>query len=119
MSQQATYVLNARVQPTGEVISGRATVVRGIPEAASQIPSLTLVTLGPMVRRAVRQELGATEGEASPEQRERQRLGAMERRGEIELGRGGMPEGFWDMPAPEDPEGLVRQALLEDRDSGS
>ncbi len=51
-------------------------------------------------------------------EQERKRLREMERRGEIELGPGGMPEDFWDMPRPEDPEGLVRQAVREDRDSG-
>lgn len=46
---------------------------------------------------------------------EMERLREMERKGEIVLGKGGIPEGFWDMPRPQDPEGKMRQALIEGR----
>jgi len=46
---------------------------------------------------------------------ERQRLRELELRGEIRLGSGRVPDDFWSMPMPCDPEGSVRQALIEDR----
>ena len=52
------------------------------------------------------------------ERRERERLEEMERQGKIVLGTGRIPEDFWEMPRPEDPEGLVRKALEEDRENG-
>lgn len=119
MSEQATYVWNARVMPTGEVapIYAYALVGQGLPEAATGMPRLTLISLGRVgARQVLRRELAAIEDVTAPENPERERLRDMARRGEIALGPGGMPEGFWDMPAPEDPEGLVRQALIEDRD---
>lgn len=45
----------------------------------------------------------------------RQRLKELELKGEIKLGSGKVPESFWAMPMPSDPEGSVRQALTEDR----
>lgn len=45
----------------------------------------------------------------------RQRLKELEHKGEIRLGSGKLPDGFWAMPLPRDPEGSVRQALIEDR----
>jgi hypothetical protein len=41
----------------------------------------------------------------------------MEERGEIKLGSGKIPDDFWGMPRPEDPEGEVMQALLDERES--
>lgn len=41
----------------------------------------------------------------------------MEERGEIKLGSGTIPDSFWDLPTPEDPEGEVMQALLDERES--
>lgn len=46
------------------------------------------------------------------------RLRDMERRGLLTMGTGHLPPGFWDLPRPEDPEGLVLKALLEERESG-
>lgn len=46
-----------------------------------------------------------------------ERLRHMEERGEIELGSGKIPDAFWEMPRPEDPEGEVMQALLDERES--
>lgn len=42
----------------------------------------------------------------------------MEKRGLIRLGSGRLSKGFWALPRPEDPEGLVLQALLEERAEG-
>lgn len=47
----------------------------------------------------------------------RERLLRMEERGEVKLGSGSIPEAFWTMPRPEDPEGEVMQALLDERES--
>jgi prevent-host-death family protein len=49
---------------------------------------------------------------------EEQRLRALEGRGLLRLGRGKLPKGFWSAPRPADPEGLVRQALIEEREEG-
>lgn len=46
------------------------------------------------------------------------RLRALERAGEIRLGSGRIPEGFWTLPRVEDPEGQVRSALEEEREEG-
>jgi hypothetical protein len=48
---------------------------------------------------------------------DRERLLHMAERGEIRLGSGKIPDSFWDMPQPEDPEGEVMQALLDERES--
>ncbi len=117
MAEQTTYVLNARVMPTGEVTAVYGIRVDlGTPQAALPIQPLTLIDLEAIVSRVVWQQISVARGEASPEELELERLRDMARRGEIVLGPGGMPEGFWETPAPEDPEGLVRQALIEDRD---
>jgi prevent-host-death family protein len=42
----------------------------------------------------------------------------MERAGLIRLGTGKLPEGFWDLPRPEDPNDLALKALLEEREEG-
>ncbi len=121
MSQQATYVWETRMTPTGEVarIYAYALLGQALSEAAIGIPQRTLISLeGRGARQVLRQQLGAVEDVAAPANPEQARLWDMARRGEIVLGRGGMPEGFWDMPRPEDPRGLVRQAIREDRDSG-
>lgn len=36
----------------------------------------------------------------------------------IKRGTGKVPEEFWTMPRPKDPEGLLLKALLEDRERG-
>ena len=46
---------------------------------------------------------------------ERQRLRSLQRSGDIELGTGKLPEGFWDWPRPKDPEGSIREALIRER----
>ena len=33
-------------------------------------------------------------------------------------GTGKIPDDFWDLPRPKDPEGLLLKALLEDREQG-
>jgi prevent-host-death family protein len=45
-------------------------------------------------------------------------LALMEKQGLIRLGPGKLPKDFWKIPRPEDPEGLVLKALLEDREAG-
>ncbi len=62
--------------------------------------------MGDTPREAVRQRL-----------EDRERLIRMHERGEIKLGSGTVPDAFWDMPRPEDPEGEVMQALLDERES--
>ena len=42
----------------------------------------------------------------------------LERAGVIRLGTGRLPEGFWDLPRPKDPEDLALKALLEEREEG-
>src|SRR4051812_29546309 len=46
------------------------------------------------------------------------KIEALIRSGQIRPGRGSLPEEFWDEPIPDDPEGLVLKALLEERESG-
>jgi hypothetical protein len=48
--------------------------------------------------------------------REEDRLLQLEREGVVKRGTGMLPDGFWELPIPEDPEGLLRKALEEDRD---
>ena len=45
-------------------------------------------------------------------------LARMERQGLIKLGAGKLPKDFWKRPRVEDPKGLVRKALLEEREAG-
>ena len=47
---------------------------------------------------------------------EEDRLLQLEREGVVKRGTGMLPDGFWELPIPEDSEGLVRKALEEDRD---
>lgn len=48
----------------------------------------------------------------------REALAELERKGTIRLGRGKLPEEFWRMPRPQDLQGTVLQALLEERREG-
>ena len=48
---------------------------------------------------------------------DRERLQLMAKRGEIKLGSGEIPATFWEMPRPDDPDGEVMQALLDERES--
>ena len=45
-------------------------------------------------------------------------LTRMQKQGLIRLGSGRLPGDFWTMPRPEDPQGLVLRALLEERGEG-
>jgi hypothetical protein len=49
---------------------------------------------------------------------ERERLKRLEREGKIKLGTGKIPEEFWKLPRPEDPEGLTVRYRIEDRKQG-
>ena len=42
----------------------------------------------------------------------------MEKQGLIRLGQGKLPKDFWRMARPDDPEGVVLKALLEEREAG-
>lgn len=42
----------------------------------------------------------------------------MEKQGLIRLGQGTLPKDFWKIPRPEDPEGLVLKAFIEEREAG-
>ncbi len=55
------------------------------------------------------------ETEAAREIHEQGRLIRLEQAGEIKLGSGELEDDFWELPMPEDPEGAVLKALLEDR----
>ena len=55
------------------------------------------------------------ETEAAREIREQDRLMRLERAGEIKLGSGELEDVFWELPMPDDPEGAVLKAFLEDR----
>lgn len=46
------------------------------------------------------------------------RLRAMEHEGLLSLGTGKLPKGFWSLPRPKDPKGLVLKAVLEEREMG-
>lgn len=48
----------------------------------------------------------------------RESLVIMEKHGLIKLGSGKLPKEFWAMARPEDPKGLVLNALLEEREEG-
>ena len=50
--------------------------------------------------------------------RTRGALQKMEKQGLIKLGSGRLPSDFWTRPRAKDPQGLVLQALLEERDQG-
>jgi hypothetical protein len=123
MIEQTTYVLNAGVPPMGEVatIYGSPLVISNPLQPATEIPTLTLVSLGGSSHRQVRRtDLRWTlnvAGDVAPlDEPERERLLDMARRGEIVLGSGTMPDGFWEIPAPEDPDDSMRRALIEGRE---
>lgn len=46
---------------------------------------------------------------------EQDRLTLLARAGELRLGSGRLPDNFWELSRPEDPENSVRRALEEDR----
>lgn len=45
-------------------------------------------------------------------------LKQMEKKGLIKLGSGKLRKEFWDLPRPDDPEGHLLKAVLEDREEG-
>lgn len=47
-----------------------------------------------------------------------ERMRRLARQGLVTLGTGRIPDDFWDLPRPKDPEGLVLKALLEERETG-
>ena len=53
---------------------------------------------------------GATTGKES--------LSTLEKQGLIKVGSGKLPKNFWMMPRPEDRQGVVLKALLEEREEG-
>jgi prevent-host-death family protein len=42
----------------------------------------------------------------------------MEKQGLIKIGSGKLPIGFWELPRPSDPNGLVVKAVLREREEG-
>lgn len=54
--------------------------------------------------------------EGIPDEAESARLRAMEREGLIQLGSGRLPEGFFEKERPADPGGLLREAVIEERE---
>ncbi len=42
----------------------------------------------------------------------------MEKHGLVKRGTGKLPKNFWDLPRPKDPKGLVRKAVLREREEG-
>lgn len=57
-------------------------------------------------------------GAALGDEAEAARLRAMEREGLVSLGSGKLPEKFFEKEHPADPEGLLRSAVLEEREEG-
>lgn len=49
---------------------------------------------------------------------ERESMVHMQKQGLIKLGSGKLPQDFWSMSRPQDPEGMVLKALLEEREAG-
>jgi len=47
-----------------------------------------------------------------------ERLDELERQGILRRGKGTIPDDFFDLPRPSDPEGSVRAALIEERREG-
>jgi prevent-host-death family protein len=42
----------------------------------------------------------------------------MQKQGLIKLGSGKLPKGFWELPRPKDPKGLVMKTVLREREEG-
>jgi prevent-host-death family protein len=42
----------------------------------------------------------------------------MEKQGFVKLGSGKLPKGFWNLPRPKDPKGLVVKAVIREREEG-
>jgi hypothetical protein len=42
----------------------------------------------------------------------------MEKQGLIRLGSGKLAKGFWELPRPHDPKGLVAKAVMREREEG-
>ena len=42
----------------------------------------------------------------------------MEKQGQLKLGSGKLPKGFWNLPRPKDRKGLVLKAFLREREEG-
>jgi prevent-host-death family protein len=42
----------------------------------------------------------------------------MQKQGVLKLGSGKLPKGFWNLPRPKDPKGLVVKAVLQEREEG-
>ena len=54
----------------------------------------------------------------SPSDSIEERMDDLERRGLLKRGTGKLPEDFWEMPRPKDPEGSVRRAISQEREEG-
>ncbi|HEX2180759.1 MAG TPA: type II toxin-antitoxin system prevent-host-death family antitoxin [Rubrobacteraceae bacterium] len=57
-------------------------------------------------------------GYAPDNEAELARLREMEREGLVRLGSGRLPEGFFEKERPADPGGILRKAVLEEREEG-
>lgn len=57
-------------------------------------------------------------GHVSDDEAELARLRALEREGLVRLGSGRLPDGFFEKERPADPGGLLRKAVLEEREEG-
>lgn len=42
----------------------------------------------------------------------------MEKQGLLKRGSGKLSKNFWDLPRPKDPKGLIRKAVLQEREEG-
>ena len=42
----------------------------------------------------------------------------MEKQGLVKIGSGKLPKGFWNLPRPKDPKGLVLKTVLREREEG-
>ncbi len=68
--------------------------------------------------RPVARLVPVSTGAAPDDEAETARLKTMEREGLVRLGSGKLPEGFFEKERPADPEGLLREAALEERREG-
>jgi hypothetical protein len=60
-----------------------------------------------------------TTPETDREKKERKLIRELARKGKLRTrGSGRVPDDFWEIPRPKDPEGLLLKALLEDRREG-
>jgi antitoxin (DNA-binding transcriptional repressor) of toxin-antitoxin stability system len=79
---------------------------------------MTIVAGGEVIVTKRGKPIAKTLSREVPGGEEEQRLRAMERRGLLRLGSGKLAKAFWNARRPADPAGLIRKALIEEREEG-